>query len=58
MIVTEEYNAELKKTYSNENLYIRKVGTEEIYDIAIDLKTATFEYEETDEPIEVIPDAE
>ena len=40
------------------NVPILKKGTSEKYVDAIDLKEATFEYEETDEPIEVIPDAD
>lgn len=42
----------LYKTYSTDNLYIRKIGTNEIYDVAIDVENAPFEYEETDEIIE------
>ena len=40
-------------TYSDLNLKIRKVGTDEIYDEAIDIEEAPYEYEETNEPIEV-----
>ena len=32
---------------------IHKVGTDEIYDEAIDIENAPFEYEETDIPIEI-----
>ena len=42
----------LYKTYSTDNLYIRKIGTNEIYDVAIDVESAPYEYEETDEIIE------
>lgn len=57
MIVKEFYmtrkdSINLYKTYSDTNFYIRKVGTDEIYDIAIDVENATFIYEETDMPIE------
>ena len=52
MIVIEDYNENLKRTYSDSGFYIHKLGTSEKYVDAIDLKTATFEYEETDEPIE------
>lgn len=45
-------NREFKKTYSNENFYIQKVGTEEIYSEAIDIPTANYEYVETDKKIE------
>ena len=33
-------------------LKIRKVGTEELYDVAFDVEGATFEYEQTDLPID------
>ena len=42
----------LYKTYSDENYRIQKVGTNEIYDEAIDVENAPFEYEETEEKIE------
>lgn len=42
----------LYKTYSDENYKIQKVGTEEIYDEAIDVENSTFEYVETDIKIE------
>ena len=51
MIVIEDYEEKYKRTYSDEDYYIRKVGTDEIYAEAIDLKEATYEYEETDEKI-------
>lgn len=55
MIVTEMIrlnNRDFKKTYSDENFYIQKVGTEEIYSEAIDIPTANYEYIETDRKIE------
>lgn len=42
----------LYKTYSDENYRIQKVGTDEIYDEAIDVENTSFEYEETTEKIE------
>ena len=42
----------LYKTYSDENYRIQKVGTDEIYDEAIDIENTSFEYEETTEKIE------
>ena len=42
----------LYKTYSDSNLYIRKVGTDEIYSEAIDVESADFTYEETETLIE------
>ena len=54
MIVREEYLREdgvkLTRTYSNENKYIKKVGTDEIYSEAIDVRE--YEYVETDKEIE------
>lgn len=63
MIIREFYKTRndginLYKTYSDANFYIRKVGTDEIYDIAIDIEDAAFTYEETDKLIEVINEAE
>lgn len=43
----------LYKTYSDENYRIQKVGTDEIYDEAIDVESSNYEYIETDEKIEV-----
>jgi len=54
MIKTEPYffnDKEFKRTYSDEGFLIRKVGTEEIYSEAVDLLTAPWQYEETDELI-------
>ncbi len=47
-----EINGKQYKRYADDNYKIRKVGTDEIYDEAIDLMTATYEYELTDEPKE------
>ena len=49
---TRKDGVKLYKTYSDSGFYIRKVGTEEIYDEAIDVESAPYEYEETDEKIE------
>lgn len=61
MIVKEFYTTRkdgvnLYRTYSDADLKIRKVGTDEIYDEAIDIEGAPYSYEETDMPIEVEPD--
>lgn len=61
MIVREFYETRfdgvnLYRTYSDADLKIRKVGTDEIYDEAIDIEGAPYTYEETDMPIEVEPD--
>lgn len=56
MIIKEFYRTRkdginLYKIYSTENLYIKKVGTEEIYDEAIDVEDSNYEYIETNEKI-------
>lgn len=50
--VTRYDGVNLYKTYSDSNLYIRKVGTDEIYSEAIDVESADFTYEETETLIE------
>ena len=57
MIIKEFYatrkdGINLYRTYSDANVYIRKVGTEEEYTEAIDVEDAPFTYEETDKMIE------
>ena len=57
MIKTEFYRmredgTELYRTYSDKGLQIRKVGTSEVYDEAIDIENAPYAYEETDIPTE------
>ena len=47
-----EDGVNLFRTYSDENKYIRKVGTNEEYSEAIDIEGAPYEYEETDKEIE------
>ena len=47
-----EDNVKLYKTYSDENYMIQKVGTNEIYEEAIDIENAPYEYVETTEKIE------
>lgn len=49
---TRKDGVKLYKTYSDEGFYIQKVGTEEVYDEAIDVENAHYTYEETDEKIE------
>ena len=48
---TREDGVKLYKTYSDEGFYIRKVGTEEVYDEAIDVENAPYQYEETETTI-------
>lgn len=57
MIVREFYKTRqdgviLNRSYSDRGVKIRKVGTDEVYDEAVDVEGASFEYEETDELIE------
>lgn len=42
----------LYRTYSDANLYIRKVGTNEVYSDAVDVSNAPYTYEETNDVIE------
>ena len=43
----------LYKTYSDESYRIQKVGTNEIYDEAIDVFPIQYNYEETSEKVEI-----
>lgn len=57
MIIKEFYTTRkdgvnLYKTYSDKNVYIKKQGTDEKYDIAIDVENAPYTYEETEEIID------
>lgn len=52
--MTRKDGVKLYKTYSDQNKYIRKVGTEEEYDIAIDIENAQYTYEETEKEIESV----
>lgn len=61
MLVKEFYETRkdgvnLYRSYSDQNLRVQKVGTEEIYDEAIDVETANYVYVETDMPIEYPPE--
>lgn len=49
---TRKDGVNLYKTYSDKGYMIHKLNTEEIYDEAIDVENAPFEYEETTEKIE------
>ena len=51
---TREDGVNLYRTYSDADMKIRKVGTDEVYDEAIDVEGAPYTYEETDIPIEVV----
>lgn len=57
MVISEYYTtrsdgARLIRTYSDQNKYIQKVGTQEVYSEAIDLESKGYTYEETDKEIE------
>ena len=52
MIIQEQIENDLVKTYSDKGMMIRKIGTDELYSEAIDPKKFNREYEETDIPIE------
>jgi hypothetical protein len=49
---TREDGVKLYRTYSTDGLKIHKIGTDEIYDEAIDVENANFIYVETLDPIE------
>ena len=53
-LMTRKDGVKLYRTYSDQNKYIRKVGTEEEYDIAIDIENAPYTYEETEKEIESV----
>lgn len=42
----------LYRIYSDNNFIIKKIGTEELYDEAIDIEDIEYEYEETNDKIE------
>ena len=57
MIIREFYmtrkdGVNLYKTYSDKGVYIIKQGTDEKYDIAIDVENSNYTYEETEEIID------
>lgn len=55
---TRNDGVSLYRSYSDANWAIRKVGTDEIYDDAIDVENSNFEYEETSIPVGQITDQE
>ena len=46
------YDSQGKPIYEPTGLMIRKVGTDDLYDVAIDVENATYKYVETNIPIE------
>ena len=55
---TRKDGVSLYRTYSDEQFKIHKIGTDEIYDEAIDVENAPYEYEETPEKIETAENEE
>lgn len=53
MIITETRMDGLIRTYSDLGKKIQKIGTDEIYDTAIDLPNAGYTYAETDTDSEI-----
>lgn len=49
--IIEGYDAQGNPIYKPSGFMIRKVGTDDLYDIAVDVENAPFEYEETTMPI-------
>lgn len=49
---TRKDGVSLYKSYSDSGFYIKKIGTQEIYDEAIDVENSPYIYEETDKKIE------
>lgn len=50
--ITRKDGVNLYRTYSDTDHYIHKVGTDEVYEDAIDVESASYVYEETDDIIE------
>lgn len=50
--LTRKDGVNLYRTYSDQNKYIQKVGTQEVYSEAIDIESKRYEYVETDILIE------
>ena len=46
--ITRKDGVNLYKTYSDKGVYIIKQGTDEKYDIAIDVENTNYTYEETE----------
>lgn len=50
-IITREDGVQLVHAFSDERRYIRKVGTTEVYEDAIDIYPSAYQYVETEEYI-------
>ncbi|MDR3217203.1 MAG: hypothetical protein LBT55_07375 [Clostridiaceae bacterium] len=53
MIVFEQLSAELKRTYSDTGMMIRKAGDNALYNDAVDAVASGFIYEESDVPVAI-----
>ena len=49
---TRKDGVNLYRIYSDNDFIIKKIGTEELYDEAIDIEDIEYEYEETNDKIE------
>lgn len=54
---TRDDGVVLNRVFSDQDLMIRKVGTDEVYEEAIDVEGAPWSYEETDQEIELDAEA-
>ena len=51
---TREDGVNLHRTYSDAGMMIQKVGTDEVYEEAIDVEGATFTYTETTQRVDEV----
>lgn len=58
MIKRELFADNLYRTYSDEGFKIRQVETGIIFDDALDLESANYTYEETEEKVELVESEE
>lgn len=49
---TRSDGADLYRSYSDKGVKLQKIGTDEIYDEAVDVENSGYKYEETDMPID------
>lgn len=61
MIIREHFTkrsdgVDLIRAYSDQGMKLRKVGTDEAYDEAVDVEWAGYRYEETDIPVDTDED--
>ena len=52
--MTRQDGVNLYKTYSDKGVYIKKQGTDQKEDIALDVENTNYTYEETNEKIEML----